>query len=145
MLEMGIVAVGGERPVMPDAVVLPATEWRAIASRVGVGGTWPVEYRLMGCPGAGTGKRLGSAIVGLPCTDDACEGPLWDPRGMGGALWMYGCRLPSLAVRGLITISAGFVFPPPICLLARRRAKLIGTGGSACEPELLLLAAEGCK
>lgn len=79
--------------------------------------------------------------------DDACEGPLCEPRGIGGALWMYGCRWLSDAVRGLITMSAGFGFPPVSCRLARRRAKLMGGAGSACKPALLLLvlAADGWR
>ncbi|TBU25977.1 hypothetical protein BD311DRAFT_763388 [Dichomitus squalens] len=53
-------------------------------------------------------------------------------RGIGGALWMEGCRRSAVASSGLIIMSAGLPFAPPSCLVARRRAKLIGGGGSAC-------------
>ena len=62
------------------------------------------------------------------------EGPPWlrPARGMGGALWIDGCRRSAPPSRGLIMISAGFPFAPPRVRVARRLAKLMGGGGRAC-------------
>lgn len=137
---MGIDAAGGDRPLTPAAVV-PATECRGIPSRVGVGGTWPFEYRLTAWPGPMTGGMLGSVI------EDNLLRPAVDPdRETGGALWMTGCSWLSLAVRGEMTRSAGLPLPPPSWRLARRRAKLIGGAGRACDAEgTAELDAEGCR
>lgn len=72
---MGIDAVGGDLPLMP-VVLPPATEWRAMPSLVGVGGTCPFEYRLTVCPVCRTGGRLGRAIdeyLGIPASEPERE------------------------------------------------------------------------
>ena len=136
-------AVGGERPVVEIeptlrwwcVVVVAALEGPAVAavramlSRVGVGGTRPAVMRCVPCPGPRTGGRLGSAMLGK-----RPEGPSWlrPARGIGGALWMDGCRRSAVGSRGLIMMSAGLPFAPPRVRVARRRAKLMGGGGSAC-------------
>ena len=108
MDEMGIDAVGGDRPLMP-AAPLPATECRDIPRRVGVGGTWPFEYRLTAWPDCMTGGRLGSAI------DVYREMPASEPeRETGGALWIDGWKWLSTVARGLMTMSAGLPLPPAV-------------------------------
>lgn len=81
---------------------------RDMPRRVGVGGTCPFENRFAACPGAITGGMLGKAIEGNRL-GPACADP---ERDTGGALWITGCSWLSLVVRGFMTISAGFDFPP---------------------------------
>lgn len=106
-----------------------------------MGGTRPTEIRGILCAIArGTLGRaipiptpnaapVVSAVLGapwnLPVEEDGTPA-----RGIGGALWMTGCReLSSVVSRGLMTISAGAGFP--LAREARRCVKLIEGGGRA--------------